>query len=187
MEGGSSLHDPYGRIRDAVTTYRAEHPDAPFDEVEAACFPGQDGQVYSAISPRLFEAALVGCVQALLPGEYLGALTPGEHYVPVGADLAEAGHLAAVLHDPAEATRMAEACWGVLAHDPRFRQSTRVAGVLAEIEELVELARPPSTGATAFAALTAAHRSLSVPFESSGRVGTAANRMRELARRRKGR
>lgn len=184
MEGGSSLHDPYGRIRDAVTAYCAEHPGAAFDEVEAACFPGLDGQVYSAISPRMFEAALVGCVQALLPGEYLGALTPGEHYVPIGADLAEAAELAAILHDPSRAMRTAEACWSVLAHEARFRQSTRVAAVMDEIAELVALARPPSTSPSRFAALTAAHRALSTPFQSTGRVGSLANGLRALTGRR---
>ena len=180
MEGGSSLHDPFGRIRDAVTAYCAEHPEASFEEVEAACFPGLDGQVYSAISPRMFEAALVGCVQALLPGEYLGVLTPGEHYQPVGADLAEAEQLAALLHDSARATRMAEACWAALAHDARFRQSSRVTGVMSEIGELVVLGRGPSTPAPRFAALAAAHRALCAPFQSAGRVGTVANGLRSL-------
>ena len=85
-ESGSSLLDPWGEIRAACSAYLREHPDAGFDEVEAACFPGLDmKRVYSAISPRVFEAALAECCQVLVPGHYLGILHANEHYIPLAA------------------------------------------------------------------------------------------------------
>ena len=64
-----------------------ENLDAGFDEVEAACFPGRDmKRVYSAISPRVFEAALAEACQVLVPGHYLGILHANEHYIPLAAD-----------------------------------------------------------------------------------------------------
>ncbi|MCH7620384.1 MAG: hypothetical protein IH870_00635 [Chloroflexi bacterium] len=87
-ESGVSVWDPDGFIYDRVNAYVDEHPDAAFEEIEAACFPGEDGRyIFSAVSPRLFEAAMMRCGQVLVEGAYLGVLKPFEHYIPVKPDL----------------------------------------------------------------------------------------------------
>jgi len=91
-ESGSSLLDPRGEIRAACNAYLRRHPKSEFDEIEAACFPGQDmKRVFSAFSPRLFEAALAGACQVLVPGKYLGVLEPDQHYIPLAADFSNIG------------------------------------------------------------------------------------------------
>ncbi len=61
-EGGVSVWDPDGIYHDRVRAFLENHPDALFEEVADACFPGEDGRyVFSAISPRLFESAMMGC------------------------------------------------------------------------------------------------------------------------------
>ena len=56
--------DPGGDER-----YVAEHPDATYDEVEAACFPGRDGELaLFAISPRHLEACATRTGQILVEG-----------------------------------------------------------------------------------------------------------------------
>src|SRR5262245_23550743 len=66
-ESGVSLWDRTGEIDDCTAAYISTHRDATFEEVEAACFAGCDGQhVFSAVSPRLFEAALSRCCQILV-------------------------------------------------------------------------------------------------------------------------
>ena len=70
--------------------YVAEHPDATYDEIEAACFPGRDGELaLFAISPRHLEACATRTGQILVEGGYSGALEPGRHYLPVRADLSD--------------------------------------------------------------------------------------------------
>jgi hypothetical protein len=88
VEGGASALDRDGSIKDATERYLAEHPGAGFDEIEAACFPGEDGKLsLFAISPRHLEACATRTCQLLVEGDYNGVLRPDEHYLPVRRDL----------------------------------------------------------------------------------------------------
>ncbi|MBW3573101.1 MAG: glycosyltransferase [Gemmatimonadetes bacterium] len=88
VEGGTSILDHDGSIRERTERYQAEHPDASFEEVEAACFPGLDGTFRgSSISPRHLESCASGTCQILTEGNYNGILEPWKHYIPVRPDL----------------------------------------------------------------------------------------------------
>ncbi len=87
---GSSLLDPQGNIQRSVRRYLANHPHASFDEVEQTCFPGLDGHYeFTAISPRVLEAGMLGSCQILVEGHYSGILKPWEHYIPIKADASD--------------------------------------------------------------------------------------------------
>jgi len=87
VEGGSSIDDFDGSVRHATEAYIADHPGATFEEVEAACFPGRDGELdLRALSPRHLEACVTRTCQVLVEGEYNGVLEAGRHYIPVKAD-----------------------------------------------------------------------------------------------------
>jgi hypothetical protein len=87
-EGGASLLDWDGSIKERTDGYLAAHPTASFDEIEAACFPGQDGSLdYFAIGPRHIEACATRTCQILVEGDYQGILRPWEHYLPLKRDL----------------------------------------------------------------------------------------------------
>ena len=73
-ESGSSALDPYGELRRFEAAWRAEHPDATFEEFSALQPPGWDDYDFTAISPRLFEAAQTKTAQLLVEGEYDGIL-----------------------------------------------------------------------------------------------------------------
>jgi hypothetical protein len=95
VESGASVLDRDGRIRACADAYVNQHPDAQFEDVEAACFPGRDGGLsLRGISPRHLEACATRTTQILVEGEYSGILEPGRHYIPLRADL---GNLAEVL------------------------------------------------------------------------------------------
>lgn len=84
---GSSLLDPQGDVQRNVRRYLASHPRASFKEVEQVCFLGLDGlNEFTAISPRVIEAGLLGSCQILVDGHYSGILKPWEHYIPITAD-----------------------------------------------------------------------------------------------------
>lgn len=86
-EGGTSIHDRDGSVRHKTEAYLAKHPQASFAEVEAACFPGRDGELeLFAVSPRHLEACATRTCQILVKGKYQGILTPGVHYIEVEED-----------------------------------------------------------------------------------------------------
>jgi hypothetical protein len=88
VEGGASVLDRDGSIVERTNGYVASHPDAPFEEIEAACFPGEDGYLdLRAISPRHLEACAARTCQVLVEGEYNDVLAPGKHYIALKRDL----------------------------------------------------------------------------------------------------
>lgn len=87
VEGGASILDRDGTIRKRVQEYLAEHPEAGFEEVEAACFPKLDGTLrLFALSPKHLEACATRTCQILVEGEYNGVLVPGQHYIELKRD-----------------------------------------------------------------------------------------------------
>ncbi len=83
------------------TRYLREHPQALFEEVEAACFPGADGSLdLRVISPRHLEACATRTCQVLIRGDYSGILEPDVHYVPVEHDYGNLDEVVATVKDP---------------------------------------------------------------------------------------
>jgi hypothetical protein len=137
-EGGVSLWDPDGTLFDSTYEYTLAHPKATFEEIEQACFPGLDGKlVFSAVSPRLFECAMLQCCQILTEAPYLGVLKPGEHYIPVKPDLSNIGDAIDEMRDVDAAKRRINACYETLIEAPEFRYSTLVEMVMRDINEIV--------------------------------------------------
>lgn len=87
VEGGTSMIDRDGTIKTKTDRYVEAHPDAGYDDVARACFPGVDGTVpLYALSPRHLEACMTRTVQVLIEGEYNGVLRANDHYIPLRAD-----------------------------------------------------------------------------------------------------
>ena len=138
-ECGVSLWDPEGIFMDRTVEYLKEHPDASFEEVEAACFPGEDGKfVFSGVSPRVFESTMMGCSQVLTEGGYLGLLEPWEHYIPVSQDLHDVAAALDAIEDLDGAKRRARACYEVLVDNSAFRYHALVDTVIKDISHLSE-------------------------------------------------
>lgn len=87
VEGGSSVFDDKGEIYQRSKAYVKQHPKSSFEEIEANCFPGLDGNLsLFAISPRHFEACATKTCQILVEGKYSGILKPGVHYLELKKD-----------------------------------------------------------------------------------------------------
>jgi hypothetical protein len=100
VEGGASVCDRDGSIKEACEAYVASRPDASFEEVEARCFPGRDGELPLAVlSPRHLEACATRTCQILVEGRYNGILRAGEHYLSLRRDM---GNLDDVLRSAAD-------------------------------------------------------------------------------------
>ncbi|MBS4167836.1 hypothetical protein [Parachlamydia sp. AcF125] len=87
VEGGSSIFDKDGSLRSKVDQYVKANPHKSFEEIEAACFPGMEGNLaLAALSPRHLEACVAKCCQILVEGSYGGILKPGIHYLELKKD-----------------------------------------------------------------------------------------------------
>jgi len=133
QKGGASLCDPTGDIAAAVTEYLAAYPEAEFEDVEAACFPGLDGRAeMTAISPRLFDAAMLGTAQILIEDDYLGVLEPWTHYIPTDCELSNLDDIAEVLANPARTEAIARAAAEVLITSGDFSYRSFVSSAIDE-------------------------------------------------------
>ncbi len=134
-EGGSGVWDPRGDIRARIGRYLESRAQASRDEVEAACFPGLDGQhVFRVMSPRVFEAASTMTSQILLRGEFEGLVSAWEHYIPVEEDFSNVDEVIDALRDLPAAERRARACFDALMASPRAHYRTFVEELLGYAE-----------------------------------------------------
>jgi len=87
VEGGSSILDADGTLMKKTEEYSKNYPEATFEEIESACFPGADGALnLFALSPRHLEACATKTCQILIEGQYNGILIPGIHYIELKKD-----------------------------------------------------------------------------------------------------
>jgi hypothetical protein len=146
QKGGASLCDPDGAIMRSVVEYCEDHPEAGFDEIEQACFPGLDGHVeMSAISPRLFDAAMLGTAQILVEDDYLGVLDPWVHYIPTDQDLTNIDEIAAMMKDIDFLSKIADAATDVLIDSGRYTYRAFVHGVFESVTNGAVAARSVGT------------------------------------------
>lgn len=134
VEGGASIHDHDGRIRECVSAYTAEHPAAAFEEIERSCFPGQDGSFnLRAISPRHLEACATRTPQILVEGSYNGILEPWKHYVPLREDFSNISAALDEVADRGRATQIAEQAYQDVVASGRYTYASFVAAILASL------------------------------------------------------
>jgi hypothetical protein len=125
---GSSLLDPRGKIQHDVRNYFIDHPGATFSEIEELYFKGLDGQFsFTAISPRVMEAALLDSCQILVEGEYSNILSPKEHYIPIKSDASDFDQVLEVMKDQSLIDQMVSKCRSAIldTSDLRSRNMAR--------------------------------------------------------------
>ena len=156
-ESGSSALDPVGAIRRFEAGWRPSHPDATFAEFSALQEPGWDDYDFTAISPRLFEAAQTKTCQLLVEGAYDGILEPETHYIPLRRDLSDLPAALERIRDPGETEAMAERAWEDLIVSGRYSYGAFAAHVETVVDELAGgRARRGHRGAGSWRALNAA-------------------------------
>jgi hypothetical protein len=112
VEGGASVHDPDGTVKECADRYASAQPSAAFAEVERECFPGRDGEIdYRALSPRHLEACATRTCQVLVEGEYSGVLKPEAHYIPLRQDLSNLDQVLDRIQADADRARLVETAY----------------------------------------------------------------------------
>jgi hypothetical protein len=120
---GSSMLDPVGDIQRRVREYSDQHPDADFDEVEKICFPGIDGQYqFTAISPRVIEAAMLNSCQILVEGDYSNLIEPWVHFLPLKADASNFSEILRAMKEQPLVDKVIKACREKIVNTPQLKQ-----------------------------------------------------------------
>lgn len=133
---GSSLLDPRGEIREAVNAYIARHPSSSFEEVEANCFPGVDIHNFTAISPRVLEASLLGSAQILVEGSYSEILTPYDHFIPIKPDASNFSEVLSCMRDVSAVEGMIARCRDAVLSVGALRYRSRAEMIFELIDEV---------------------------------------------------
>lgn len=134
VNSGSSLLDPDGLIDERIFRYLQRHPNARFEDVEAACFPGEEGRYsFTAVSPRNLECALFGTVQILTPGEYGGLIRPWEHYIPLDPGMVNLTEVLPAITDHSYLQAMADRCREAILSYPELRYPHHVQELIETI------------------------------------------------------
>jgi hypothetical protein len=121
VESGASVFDFDGSIEQAITGYLSAHPGETFEELHRRFLADVDGRIrLNQISPRCFEAAALGTLMVLYPGEYSGILKPGRHYVPLEKDHSNMAEVASAIRDRSTWERITTRAREEVALNPRY-------------------------------------------------------------------
>ena len=113
-EAGGDYFELTDETRNAVNAYRAEHPDASFEEIWARFFRDYPNPVPGRVlSGRNVEAAGTKTVQLLLRGAYGGYLEPDVHYIPLEKDFSNLDEAIGKFRDPAVCAEVRENAFAV--------------------------------------------------------------------------
>ena len=131
VEGGASLLDGDGKIRESVGRYLALHPDAGFEEVEGTCFKDRDHSLrLFAISPRHLEACATKTCQILIEGQYNGILIPGKHYIELKRDFENLDQVFSVMEADQVREEIVERAYQDIVESGRYSYRTFVREIL---------------------------------------------------------
>lgn len=98
-ESGASIIDFTGKIEYELNRWQAFHPFGIFEDIPAHLLE-EDGKLeLQVISPRCFEAACLGAVMIMYPGDYSGILKPGVHYISLERDFSNIEQVLLALKD----------------------------------------------------------------------------------------
>ena len=131
VEGGTSLLDRSGAIKDRTERYLALHPNASFEDVESACFSDLDGALsVFVITPRHLEACATRTCQVLVEGRYNGILSPGEHYIELKRDFSNLDEVLDTIKRDDQRERITERAYQDVVQSGKFTYQTFVDGVI---------------------------------------------------------
>ena len=106
---GASVVDFTGDIRRSCARHLALNPDAGYGDIKARFFADADWKVViDTVSPRVFEAAALGCTLVQHEGLYGGVIRADEHFIGVRRDYSNVGEVVDRVRDRAFCREMAK-------------------------------------------------------------------------------
>lgn len=99
-ESGSSIWDHDGHISKKLHQLVSKQKNMSYQAAHDALLHKNEGNlVYSAISPRAYEAAAMGTPMILFPGRYSDVLKADKHYIPLAKDFSNFSDIVKKLND----------------------------------------------------------------------------------------
>jgi hypothetical protein len=142
-ESGASIADFDGGVERSVRAYLRSHPGAPYQEVAQAVLEPYEGNVVvHVISPRVFEAASLGTVLVMFPGDYSGVVAAGEHYIPLEKDFSNMDDVVAKLKDDDYIAQMSSRTYHDLIRSGRWSYKSFISDFDSVIDEEARTVRP---------------------------------------------
>ena len=140
-EGGASILDEKGRIRNKVEKYLMKKPDSSFAEVKRKCFNNEDKTLkLESLSPRHFEACMTKTCQILVEGKYGGIFKPNIHYIPIKRDWSNIPRVIRKIKDVTYCQKIAENAYNDIVLSKKYTYKMFVERVFSTfIENYSEL------------------------------------------------
>ncbi len=133
VEGGSTVHDPDGKIWANGTLFSKENPNATFEDVEASIFPHQDGNLkLIAISPRHLECCATKTCQVLIEGNYNSILEAHKHYIELKKNFSNLTEVLEMMKDENLRIKIAEQAYQDIVISDKYSYKTFVDFVVVK-------------------------------------------------------
>jgi len=146
---GTASPIPYGLLYARVEARRQRHAHNHGTPDSISFLRRRDGEHrFTAISPRLFEAAAAGTCQVLRPDDYIGVLEPWVHYLPLNHDFSNVQDVLLAMRDMERCQEVANNSQEQLIDSGKFSYQRLVDDAVNGL-----LADRPSAGATTWSEL----------------------------------
>jgi hypothetical protein len=101
-------------------------------------FKGLDGlHEFTAISPRVMEAALLNSCQILVEGHYSGLIQPWEHYIPINSDASDFERVFEAMQDQQSVQKMISRCRSVILDTSELRCQNKAKKIINATTALI--------------------------------------------------
>ena len=126
-KGGASIADPNGKLARRIYNKSAWKKELDDPSIEKLIKENEIRRGdFSAISPRLFEAAAMRVCQILEVDDYLGALEPWHHYIPIRHDFSNIEEVFSAMKDGNLVEKIVENCYSTLIASGNYSYQTFV-------------------------------------------------------------
>lgn len=136
-ESGSSIWDFDRSVEKKTNHYLKKNRQANFESVYEHVLKEHDGKiVYSAVSPRVFEAAAMKTAMIMFPGYYSGVCEADKHYLVLEKDFSNLDSVLTKLNDTDFLQDLVDRTHEDLIVSGRFSQEVfaqKIAGVLLDL------------------------------------------------------
>ncbi len=147
-ESGASIWDVDGKISKKVSQYLRKNRGASFDAVfEAVLKPYEGNLYYSAISPRVFEAAATKTAMVMFVGDYSGVCQRDVHYIGLEKDFSNIEAVLEKIQDNAYLQSIADRAYADLIASGDYAQSALSALVVKELNLFIKNKQPMASEA----------------------------------------
>ena len=119
-ESGSSILDRNGAIQGKIRSIVEDNKDFSYEEIMKEVVDKDNSMNFSAISPRIFEAAILKTGLILVKGQYNNVLKENIHYIPVEKDFSNIKDVIEIAKDEKNRVRMVNSVYNDIVLSKKY-------------------------------------------------------------------